>query len=35
MADLFDREERVTRVANDLASLQSIIRARIAEKVQN
>ncbi len=35
MADLFEREERVTRVANDLASLQSIIRARIAEKVQN
>ena len=28
MADLFDRPERVTRVANDLAAIQSIIRER-------
>jgi threonine synthase len=28
MADLFDRPERVTRVANDLAALQAIIRER-------
>jgi threonine synthase len=26
MADLFDREERVTRVENDLASLQALVR---------
>ncbi len=30
MADLFDRPERVTRVPNDLAALQSLIRERIA-----
>ncbi len=30
MADLFDRPERVTRVANDLAALQSLITDRIA-----
>jgi len=30
MADLFDRDERVTRVANDLTSLQSLIRERTA-----
>jgi threonine synthase len=30
MADLFDRPERLTRVPNDLAALQSIIRERIA-----
>ena len=30
MADLYDRPERVTRVANDLAALQSLIRERIA-----
>ena len=30
MADLFDRPERVTRVANDLGALQSLIRERIA-----
>jgi threonine synthase len=30
MADLFDRPERVTRVPDDLAVLQSIIRERIA-----
>ena len=30
MADLFDRLERVTRVPNDLAALQSLIRERIA-----
>ena len=29
MADLFDRPERVTRVANDLAALQGLIRERI------
>ena len=28
MADLFDRPERVTRVANDLAALESIVRER-------
>ena len=28
MADLFDRPERVTQVANDLAALQSIVRER-------
>lgn len=30
MADLFDRPERMTRVPNDLAALQAIIRERIA-----
>jgi threonine synthase len=30
MADLFDRPERVTRIANDLPALQSLIRERIA-----
>jgi len=30
MADLFDRKERVTRAANDLKSLQSLVRERIA-----
>ena len=30
MADLFDRAERVTRVPNDLAALQALVRARIA-----
>ncbi|SNX73948.1 L-threonine synthase [Cereibacter ovatus] len=30
MADLFDRPERVTRVPNDLAALQSLIRERTA-----
>jgi threonine synthase len=30
MADLFDRPERMTRVPNDLAALQSLIRERIA-----
>jgi len=29
MADLYDRPERVTRVANDLAALQAVIRERI------
>ena len=29
MADLFEREERVTRAPNDLAALQSLIRERI------
>ncbi len=28
MADLFDRPERVTRVANDLPALQALVRAR-------
>ncbi|MBE0554513.1 MAG: threonine synthase [Rhodobacteraceae bacterium] len=32
MADLFAREERVTRVPNDLAALQSLIRERLARK---
>lgn len=30
MADLFDRPERVTRVANDLPAIQALIRARLA-----
>ena len=30
MADLFDRKERVTRQPNDLKSLQSLVRERIA-----
>ena len=30
MADLFDRPERMTRVPNDLAALQALIRERIA-----
>ncbi len=30
MGDLFSRHERVTRVANDLAALQSLVRERIA-----
>ena len=29
MADLFDRDERVTRVPNDLAALQTLIKERI------
>ena len=29
MADLYDRPERVTRVANDMAALQSLIKERI------
>ena len=28
MADLYDRPERVTRVANDLSALQSLIQER-------
>ncbi|MDE3123013.1 MAG: threonine synthase, partial [Paracoccaceae bacterium] len=28
MADLFDRPERVTEVANDLAALEALIRER-------
>jgi threonine synthase len=31
MADLFDREERVTRVPNDLAALKDIIKGGIAQ----
>ncbi len=31
MADLFDRPERMTRVPNDLAAIQSLIRERIAQ----
>jgi threonine synthase len=31
MADLFDRPERVTRVANDLQALKSIVQERIAK----
>ena len=30
MADLYERNERVTRVANDMAALQTIIRERRA-----
>lgn len=30
MADLFDRPERVTRAANDLSALQTLIRERLA-----
>jgi threonine synthase len=30
MADLFDREERVTRVPNDLDQLETLIKDRIA-----
>ncbi|WP_050526642.1 threonine synthase [Pseudorhodobacter aquimaris] len=30
MADLFERDERVTRLPNDLAALQALIRERIA-----
>jgi threonine synthase len=29
MADLYDRPERVTRVANDMAALQALIKERI------
>jgi threonine synthase len=29
MADLYDRDERVTRVPNDLAALQTLIKDRI------
>ena len=32
MADLFDRPERVTRVPNDLAALQALVRERIARR---
>ncbi len=32
MADLFDRKERVTRQPNDLKSLQSLVRERIAHQ---
>ena len=31
MADLFEREERVTRVPNDLSALQTLIKERIAK----
>jgi threonine synthase len=31
MADLFDRPERMTRVPNDLARVQSLIRERISQ----
>jgi threonine synthase len=30
MSDLFEREERVTRVENDLAAIQTLIKERIA-----
>jgi len=29
MADLYERDERVTRVKNDMAELQSLIKERI------
>jgi threonine synthase len=32
MADLFDRPERMTRVPNDLAALQALVRERIARR---
>ena len=32
MADLFERKERVTRQANDLKSLQALVRERIARR---
>jgi threonine synthase len=32
MADLFDRPERMTRVPNDLAALQAVVRDRIARR---
>ena len=32
MADLFERPERVTRVPNDLAALQALVRDRIANR---
>jgi threonine synthase len=31
MADLYERSERVTRVPNDLAALQTLIKERIAK----
>jgi threonine synthase len=31
MADLYDRPERVARLPDDLAALQSFIRERIAD----
>jgi len=31
MSDLFDREERVTRVGNDLGALTSLVKERIAQ----
>lgn len=31
MADLYDRDERVTRVPNDLAAIETLIRERIAK----
>ncbi len=31
MADLFERDERVTRVANDMTALQTLIKERIAK----
>ena len=30
MADIFDRDERITRVANDLGALEGVVRAGIA-----
>jgi threonine synthase len=30
MADLYDRPERVTRIGNDLAAIESLIRESIA-----
>jgi len=30
MSELFDRPERMTRVPNDLAAIQALVRARIA-----
>jgi threonine synthase len=30
MADLYERDERVTRVANDLSAIETLIKERIA-----
>jgi threonine synthase len=30
MADLYDRDERITRIANDLGAIETLIKERIA-----
>ena len=32
MADIFERDERITRVANDLSALEEVVRAGIANR---
>ncbi len=32
MVDMMDKEERVTRVTNDLGALETLIKERIAER---